>query len=188
MPGKEDRLSHFWKLRFIKGHSPPSVLLKGTLLFLGLLLVLGGCSETVELTPEQKTLFKAWNITGEISKDYARKDQAAILGLLSPAIRADGQVASDLAALFLRLDHVRLHLSADSGMEDDRQQTMMLRAHWVLSGLVIGARPGEGGGYLKAGECRLLVAIPKPGEQPVLLSVTGDDFLRVQIAPRKKAG
>lgn len=158
------------------------------MLFLSIFFVLGACSEAVELTPEQKALFGSWNITKEISKNYEHKDQAAILALLSPSIRADGHVASDLSALFVRLDHVRLHLTADSGVEDDRLGTMVLRSHWVLSGMVVGAKPGEGGGYLKAGECRLLVSIPKTGGHAVLLSVTGDDFLRVQIAPRQKAG
>ncbi len=156
--------------------------------FLSVLLVLGACSEAVELTPEQKALFGAWNITKEISRDYGKEDQAAILSLLSPSIRADGHVAADLSALFVRLDHVRLHLTADSGMEDDRLGTMVLRSHWVLSGMVVGAKPGEGGGYLKAGECRLLVSIPKPGGHAVLLSISGDDFLRVQIVPAQKAG
>lgn len=158
-----------------------------TLLFF-LFLVLGACSEAVELTPEQKALFSSWNITKEISKDYGKEDQQAILSLLSPSIRSDGHVAADLSALFVRLDHVRLHLTADSGVEDDRLGTMLLRSHWVLSGMVVGAKPGEGGGYLKAGECRLLVSIPKPGGHAVLLSISGDDFLRVQIAPAQKAG
>lgn len=157
-------------------------------LFLSVFLVLGACSEAVELTPEQKALFGAWNMTKEISRDYGKEDQAAILSLLSPSIRADGQVAADLSALFVRLDHVRLHLTADSGVEDDRLGTMVLRSHWVLSGMVVGAKTGEGGGYLKAGECRLLVSIPKQGGHAVLLSITGDDFLRVQIATSQKAG
>jgi hypothetical protein len=159
-----------------------------TVLFLAVFLVLGACSEAVELTPEQKALFGAWNITKEISRDYGKEDQPAILSLLSPSIRADGHVAADLSALFVRLDHVRLHLTADSGVEDDRLGTMLLRSHWVLSGMVVGAKPGQGGGYLKAGECRLLVSIPKPGQHAILLSITGDDFLRVQIVSGQKAG
>lgn len=139
------------------------------------------CSDTAEMTPIQKKLFSAWDITREIRVDYQKKNADNLLTLMTPELSERYSVRKKLDELFLGLATTSLHLELDQGVWDTKSNTIDYKAHWTFSGMVKKGGPR----VFKTGECRIWISLGATGEPSRIQRIVGDNFLLMALPPGK---